>query len=339
MEGNVDCIALLPRVLETALSGDSLYFSADRGDKIRIWAGIPSYQGKFIEFSTGSGKVRLMDHFDRYEGKFIVQCLDNETLVDERVVYFKPGTPRLISYEKRTATAVTSPRGMVLIPGGIFTFKISKTNSFIPYPDFIHGVEVTVSPFFMDKTPVTNAQFKEFLDIANYKPSDPMNFLKHWHNGSYPNEKGNYPVVYVSLEDARAYCEWAEKRLPTEKEWQYAAQGKDGRLWPWGSEYDSTRCNHSLEEMTPVDKYPGGESPFGVMDLVGNVWQLTDDVYDNGSHYFIIIRGGSYYNPTSSWWYVKGGPRPLDRSQILLRVSQGFERNATVGFRCVKDSE
>ena len=75
------------------------------------------------------------------------------------------------------------------------------------------------------------------------------------------------------------------------------------------------------------------------MDLVGNVWQLTNDLYDNGSYYFIIIRGGSYYHPTSSWWYVKGGPQPLNRTQMLLRVSPGFERNATVGFRCVKDAE
>ncbi len=73
--------------------------------------------------------------------------------------------------------------------------------------------------------------------------------------------------------------------------------------------------------------------------MVGNVWQLTNDVYDNGSYRFVIIRGGSYYNPESSIWYVKGGPQPLDRTQMLLLVSPGFNRNATVGFRCVKDSE
>ena len=62
-------------------------------------------------------------------------------------------------------------------------------------------------------------------------------------------------------------------------------------------------------------------------------------ILSNESHYFIIMRGGSYYHPTSSWWYVKGGPQPLDQSQFLLRVSQGFERNATVGFRCVVDAK
>ena len=118
----------------------------------------------------------------------------------------------------------------------------------------------------------------------------------------------NHPVVYISYEDASAYAEWAGKRLPTEIEWQYAAQGSDKSVWPWGNEFDSTKCNVSGTSTSPVDKFVSGANEFGVIDLVGNVWQLTNDVYDNGSYFFIIIRGGSYYNPTSSWWYVKGGP-------------------------------
>jgi formylglycine-generating enzyme required for sulfatase activity len=73
------------------------------------------------------------------------------------------------------------------------------------------------------------------------------------------------------------------------------------------------------------------------MDLVGSVWQLTNDVYFSGSYEYILMKGGSYYKPSSSWWYVQGGPRELTYRQQLLRVSQGFERNSTVGFRCVKD--
>jgi len=75
------------------------------------------------------------------------------------------------------------------------------------------------------------------------------------------------------------------------------------------------------------------------MDLIRNVWQLTKDVYDNGSYYFGIIREGSYYNPTASVWYIKGGPQPADKPQILLMISPGFDRNATVGFRCVKEAK
>jgi gamma-glutamyl hercynylcysteine S-oxide synthase len=74
-----------------------------------------------------------------------------------------------------------------------------------------------------------------------------------------------------------------------------------------------------------------------VMDLTGNVWQFTNDVYDNGTYYYVIMKGGSHYKPTSSWWYVKGGPQPNYWHQLLLLVSPSFDRNATVGFRCVKD--
>ncbi len=228
---------------------------------------------------------------------------------------------------------------MVKIPAGVFEFQIPYRWSFIHYPDFTEGETVRVETFYMDKYSVTNRQFKQFVEETGYTPEDTSNFLKHWVNGNYPAGQGNYPVVYVDYQDAQAYADWAGKRLPTEKEWHYAAQGSDGRKWPWGEEFDSTRCNVGLGKSTPVDAYPQGASPYGVMDLVGNVWQLTNDVYDNGSNYFCIIRGGSYYHPTASWWYVKGGPQPLDEHQMLLMVSPGFNRNATVGFRCVKDAE
>ncbi len=96
-------------------------------------------------------------------------------------------------------------------------------------------------------------------------------------------------------------------------------------------------CNNSFGKATPVDAFNKGMSPYGVIDLVGNVWQMTNDMYFNGSYYFTVIRGGSFYKPDSSWWYIQGGPQPLDKTQIMLMVSQGYDRNATVGFRCVKD--
>ena len=80
-----------------------------------------------------------------------------------------------------------------------------------------------------------------------------------------------------------------------------------------------------------------GANPYGLQDLVGSVWQLTNDVYMSGSHRYIMMKGGSYFKPSSSCWYVQGRPRELHYRQFLLRVSQGFERNATVGFRCMKD--
>lgn len=96
-------------------------------------------------------------------------------------------------------------------------------------------------------------------------------------------------------------------------------------------------CNLGNGEMDPVGNYPKGMNPWGLMDLTGSVWQLTADLYDNGSNQMLILKGGSHFKPSSSWWYVQGGPRETHYRQMLLRVTPGFERNETVGFRCVAD--
>jgi gamma-glutamyl hercynylcysteine S-oxide synthase len=230
----------------------------------------------------------------------------------------------------------------VEVPSGEFRFAVKlpeDANPVVPYPDFSKPRLLTMSRFFMDALPVTNAQFASFLNATHYRPADTVNFLKHWISGILPERLSAHPVVWVSLEDARAYARWAGKRLPTEAEWQYAAQGRDGRRYPWGDEFDSTRCNFRLNHTTPVGDHRNGASPFGMQDCVGNVWQLTNDVYYNGSYYYGIIRGGSYYNPTSSIWYFKSGPVPVDQTQMVLMVSPGFDRSSTVGFRCVRDAE
>lgn len=215
-----------------------------------------------------------------------------------------------------------------------------------------------MNAFAMDRYPVTNAEYKRFLVASNYRPSDSANFLKHWINNQIPKGEENFPVTYVSYEDANAYATWAGKRLPTELEWQYAAQTSAGNEWPWKQVKPVTRketyvtetlttkniegidaknANLGDGQLYSVGKYKKGVNPYGLYDLVGCVWQLTNDVYENGSYRYVMMKGGSYFKPSSSWWYVQGGPRELHYRQFLLRVSQGFERNATVGFRCAKD--
>jgi formylglycine-generating enzyme required for sulfatase activity len=212
--------------------------------------------------------------------------------------------------------------------------------------------------FYMDKFPVTNREFLKFLHATKYRPRDTANFLKHWPGGKIRAGEEDYPVVYVSIEDARAYSKWAGKRLPTEIEWQYAAQTSSLNEWPWHQTAKVTRkeqvitetltvielegidpgkCNLGDGKMYKVGSFPDGVNPNGLHDLVGSVWQLTNDEYLNGSYRFIIMKGGSYFKPSSSWWYVQGGARELHYRQMLLRVSPGFERNATVGFRCMRD--
>ena len=199
---------------------------------------------------------------------------------------------------------------------------------------------VDVKPFFIDQTEVTNAQFKKFLDESGYKPRRAKNFLKHWRGGRMPSELAEHPVVYIDFDDARAYAKWAGKRLPREIEWQLAAQGTDGRKWPWGNEAVSEEfCNMTGDRTMPVKSYPDGRSPFGCYHMSGNVWEWTESCRDDGHTRFCLIRGGSYFNAEGSLWYVEGGPKPCEHHAKFIRMWPGLDRCATIGFRCVVDAE
>ncbi|HEY3413976.1 MAG TPA: SUMF1/EgtB/PvdO family nonheme iron enzyme [Armatimonadota bacterium] len=263
--------------------------------------------------------------------------------------------PQRVTPIPPTRPAASAPDGMVLIPGGPFDFRVSGveiegSDEFgidVQYPwedaprrDHVHQFQM--APFYIDRTPVTNAQFKRFVDAARYKPGDAHNFLRHWIDGSYPAGWANKPVTWVSLEDARAYARWAGKRLPHEWEWQYAAQGSDGRRCPWGPQPDAnaipkTDTGRTMRPPTDVDAYPSGASPFGVLDMVGNVWQWTDEYTDDHTR-SAILRGGSYYQPQGSNWYFPQAHR-LDQHGKYLLMSPGKDRSGAIGFRCVVDAQ
>ena len=342
LEGNVECVAVLPELLQVTISRDTLYVKAERGDKISIYAGNPSYEADYRDFPAGEHQLPIYSLFGRHEQIFVVQLFENGNLIDERSVTTQLGYPRLISTPQSTEPVSTCPEGMVEIPAGAFRFYTKRDPStlepFMAYPDFSDTMTIQMKRFYMDRYPVTNGQFYEFIKKSDYHPADTCNFLRHWVDGKPPRSMADHPVVYVSLEDARAYAQWAGKRLPTEMEWQYAAQGMDMRKYPWGNEMDSTLCNYKSNRTTPVTSFPEGASPFGVEDMVGNVWQLIGQVYDNGAYYFGLIRGGSYYFPTASIWYITGGPLPADHPEVLLMVAPSLDRCATIGFRCVADA-
>lgn len=335
-EGNVDCIVKLQKRLRVDYFGDSLKINTSVGDSICIWRQECSYTQRPFVSTHKEVNIKLREVFGRYEGKLIIQLFKNGELEDERIIYRKPGKPVLVGQLCKTSPPKGKPENMIKIPSGEFRFYAFNTARFIPYPDNADSCLIYIHEFYMDRFPVTNKQFLTFIKQSDYLPQDTSNYLKHWEKGKYKEGDAYKPVVYVSLRDAQAYAQWAGKRLPTETEWQYAAQGSDGRKWPWGNTDDSTKYNIS-GKLESVGQHPEAASPFGVEDLVGNVWQLTRDVYDNASYYFVIMRGGSYYNPTSSQWYVQGGPQKLYNRQMLLLISSGFNRNSTVGFRCVKD--
>ncbi|HZL76220.1 MAG TPA: SUMF1/EgtB/PvdO family nonheme iron enzyme [Bacteroidales bacterium] len=336
-EGSVDCIAEFPDILKSELSGDTIAIRNPISGITKIWKGNPSYKTTFKEYRIRRDTlIRIKDVFGYYEGKVVVQLIENKLLKDEDVLTLKGGKPWLISRPELTGLAVSTAPDMVLVPGRTFSFNVTTREDFILYPE-VSGRLFRIDSFLIDKYPVTNAQYFEFLVATGYIPADTTRYLRNWESGMFKQGQEKYPVAYLSFEDMKAFAKWAGKRLPTEAEWQLAAQGIDNRRWPWGDEFHGTNCNNAFDRPTPVDAFTKGQSPYGVMDMVGNVWQMTGDMYFNGSDYFSVIRGGSYYRPDSSWWYIEGGPQELDKTQIMLLVSPGFDRSATVGFRCVKD--
>jgi len=198
---------------------------------------------------------------------------------------------------------------MVEIPEGSFLFGENKE-------------PIILGAFEIARYPVTNAQYKAFVDATGHRTPD------HWEGGTFPKGKTDHPVVNVSLYDAEACAAWYGVRLPTEQEWEKAARGTDGREYPWGDGFDEKRCNtrekgYSVEDITPVGCFPDGASPYGVMDMAGNVWEWTSSKYESG-HSLRVLRGGSWgLNPN------------IARCTFRFRITPDY-RDSNVGFRCAR---
>ena len=249
----------------------------------------------------------------------------------------------------------SSPADMAKIPESEFQFHVEgiEIEGFndngvdVQYPweetpRRFHDHPMHIKSFWIDKYPVTNAQFKKFVDAAHYRPQDDLNFLRDWQNGKYPDGWDHKPVTWVSIEDARAYAAWVGKRLPHEWEWQYAAQGTDGRTYPWGNAWKAEAVptpdkGRTMRGPDEVSAHPEGASPFGVMDMVGNVWQWTDEFQDDHTAGG-ILRGGSYYQPQGSIWYFPQAYKLYEHGKLLM-MAPSMDRSGGVGFRCVQDSE
>ena len=259
--------------------------------------------------------------------------------------------------EQRASTRPpqADPPGMIRIPAAEFLFQVQgiEIEGFdaagvdvqYPWEDSprrYHQHSIHIDSFWIDKYPVTNREFKRFLEATHYRPPDELNFLRDWQNGAYPQGWDDKPVTWISFEDAEAYARWAGKRLPHEWEWQYAAQGQDGRFYPWGSQWEASAVpvpdkSRTMRGPDSVAAHPNGASPFGLMDLVGNVWQWTDTFADEHTR-AAILRGGSYYQPQGSIWYFPEAYKLQEHGKLLM-MAPGMDRSGAVGFRCVQDAQ
>jgi formylglycine-generating enzyme required for sulfatase activity len=240
--------------------------------------------------------------------------------------------PGVILTENPNPTSDNSQTGnqveMIMIPAGVFT--MGSDNGL---PDELPIHTVYLDDYYIDKYKVSNQHYKECVDETNGKVcTEPYNSVQF-----ADSQYANYPVVYVSWRQAKAYCEWRGARLPSEAEWEKAARGTDRRTYPWGEEIDCTRANYSgcKKGITPVDFYENGQSPYGVYDMAGNVWEWVSDWYDvypegdsNASKYFgdeyRVVRGGA-------WGYSASNVRSSYRGKNLPGNGSG-----TIGFRCVQ---
>lgn len=254
-----------------------------------------------------------------------------------------------------TKPQAAAPVGMVSIPAAEYDFVVGGIEiegqtwdgvdvqyPWEPSPRRDHRRRMKIAAFHIDRHPVTNVEFKRFLDASGYAPRDAHNFLRDWRDGAPQAGWENKPVTWVGLEDARAYAAWAGKRLPREWEWQYAAQGLDGRLYPWGNAWDASAVpapnrNRTMHAPDDVDAHPSGASPFGVLDLVGNVWQWTDEHQDEHTR-AAVLRGGSSYLPQTSHWYFPQAYRLNQHGKYLL-MAPSKDRSGGIGFRCVVDAQ
>jgi formylglycine-generating enzyme required for sulfatase activity len=266
---------------------------------------------------------------------------------------WKPLPQTLVEIPK-TKAVDSDPEGMVRVPAGEYDFVVrgieieggndAGVDVQYPWEDAPrrhHRHRMRIGSFFIDRTPVTNREFKRFLDATAYRPPDDHNFLRDWQGGSYPEGWADKPVTWVSIEDARAFAAWAGKRLPHEWEWQYAAQSTDGRPYPWGNEWNPAVVpppDRGPTRRPPADVTASrqGASPFGVLDMAGNVSQWTDEFRDDHTR-AAIIRGAASYQPLGSVWYFPQTYR-LDEHQKYLLMSPGRDRAGTIGFRLVIDA-
>lgn len=225
--------------------------------------------------------------------------------------------PALLRHLGRAAPVRTPPPDIdwITIPAGPFLMGSDKSQDKLAQDDETpQHSGVHLSEYHIARLPVTNAQYLQFVRAANHK------IPEHWIEGEPPPGKSNHPAVNVAWHEAQAYCTWASKvtgrdiRLPSEAEWEKAARGADGRIWPWGNDPpDATRCNFNMEvgDTTPVGNYPRGASPYGVLDMAGNVWEWTnsrlgkypyvaadgrENVGGPNDNALRVLRGGSYGN-------------------------------------------
>lgn len=244
----------------------------------------------------------------------------------------------------KTVSLLPPPFEWCEVPSGEVTLKSGEGKHRTPITD-------TLAAFYIAKYPITNAQFEVFVSstdgYANPRWWDYSADAQAWRNvnmqpSETPFDGDNRPRVYITWYEAMAFCKWLSAQtiehlplqisLPTEKQWQRAAQGDDKREYPWGNEFDASRCNTMASDLggtTSVTKYPNGASPYDVMDMAGNVWEWCLTTWEGGENISDsgdiarVLRGGSWYHLV------------YDARTVSRMARKPYDRGGSAGFRLV----
>jgi len=202
----------------------------------------------------------------------------------------QPPTPDRLPFEPE----------MILIPAGEFLMGSDPKKDKHARENEQPQHTLYLPDYYLAKTPVTNTQYAAFVQATDYRPpqrSEDWAKPYNWNGQIPPKGKENHPVVLVSWDDAVAYCHWLAEatgklyHLPTEAEWEKGARGTDGRIYPWGNEWDAKKCNayeSKKDSTTPVDAYPAGASVYGLLDMAGNVWEWCSTIWQDQAYPFQI---------------------------------------------------
>jgi formylglycine-generating enzyme required for sulfatase activity len=262
--------------------------------------------------------------------------------VDEDVILEHGAPIKTITTEKDSAVMVYAPAGTFLMGTSDAEFELYKTLFPLRSPERFENErpqrEVYLDAFYIDRLEVTNAQYKKFLAETGYAAKSYLD--------RPPHNTPNFPAVVLEWEDAVAYAQWAGKRLPTEAEWEKAARGTDGRIWPWGNEWDGSKLSGNdgtgledgYKETAPVGQFPQGASPYGALDMAGNLWEWVADWYD--PDYYKRAPNCNPRGPeTGDGHVLRGGgwAENLDFTRCASRFG-GNPGSLIRGFRCAMDA-
>lgn len=223
----------------------------------------------------------------------------------------------------------------------------------IPEGNFQAGHEkfrVRLPACYLALHPVTNAQYRQFVRETGHRPPD-QTWADHpvWKRKSFPAKMANHPVVCVNWHDVQAYCQWAGLRLPTELEWEKGARGTDGRLFPWGNEWQGDRCNRRTRwqgEACEVWNYPEGQSPWGLYQMGGNISEWCEDWYRNNTYAHDSSGNVTLAGPSTGSSHVVRGARRIEHECDFKVVTECEHRDADPpergdgfnGFRCARNA-